>query len=308
MNVTQLVNNECEIQESIISSPPVNVVDIGNKSFNLISLLVSDIEPFLNEIEKILGRSIPKINRRSKIQQLNDRMRLYLNQQILEAEDGVYTYIIVQVNQQYMVLFSRATDTMEYFSKHNNMLYLAYHRGILPKTIRVTVAGELLKYKNSFNINFMSGTYSQITKEYFSTDNSSIESSIWFPMFIQAFMEIGFHIHSVSHKDKVMMDNVISNNQQISINYINRILISKEFIPFDKDVYLQSEYLSGTQFIVVPSMYVKSIKSYLQKLVTYHYSLNTHALLNERLKKMIPPPESPPIPDEFRHIQFLSEI
>jgi hypothetical protein len=67
------------------------------------------IEPIIPFLSEKLDRQIPYPELKSDIQQVDRRMQLFINQEILESIDGVYTYIIIKINDKPIILFSGKT-------------------------------------------------------------------------------------------------------------------------------------------------------------------------------------------------------
>jgi hypothetical protein len=221
-------------------------------SDNLFIKLVSDIEL------EMMGLKTAKKKQRNAMQfvQSQNQGKIYVNNQILEAPDGVYTWILYKVDSKTILVSCPVQTLMEYTNRHTIINYIAYKHGIIKnqnissdvhqsQKSFIYYGGEFKKNGNDLEFNFQSGTYSVPNKfemeknPKFNKTLTQVEN-IWCEHFLTCLQNFGFDTsktHYVDFEDK-------TSPQSTFIKYKNIPFIAENYIKMQP--YIEGRWIIGS--------------------------------------------------------------
>ena len=205
--------------------------------------------------------------------------KIYVNNQILNAPDGVYTWILYQVKNATVLVSCPVQTLLEYTNRHTVINYLAYKKGIIKnqnissnlsqksQKSYIYYAGEFKKHGDVLEFNFQSGTYSfpnkgEIEKNpEFNKTLTNIES-FWHEHFIKCLNDFGFDTsktHYVDFEDK-------KNPKSTFIKYQNIPFVAENYIKLQP--YLQGRWIYASTYNEINKI-KKKIRLYENALMTW---------------------------------------
>jgi len=260
----------------------------------------------------IFGKPLfPKLTTQQSLQYISNKAVMFKDDHIVNAPNGVYTWLMYSSKGSYHLIFSLVKTLLESTNKHGNMnMIIGISRKLLSfddPTTKLWFGGECLKRDHHFTFNFLSGTYMLNFKAKWLrvTGDANVEKNTWFPLLLDMMNSF------VSKQDINVYDQQRQPSRRISISYTTQELVNPTYIPFVKSYYEEIEPLHYERYVFANAKDAHKIEKYKKNLNTYFGHVLHLESVNKFNKRYGRQQQKIPDPPEFPkdvNFKWLSEI